>query len=93
VSIRVVVLPMFRDAADGPSTIDIRDCRTVGDCLKRLRTQYPALGKMLFDEGDSVSGSLNVLVNGQSVGEGSEVVDQPVRDGDEVCPLMIIGGG
>jgi hypothetical protein len=93
VSIRVIVLPMFCDAAEGSSTVEIKDCRTVGDCLKRLRAQFPLLGKMLFDEGDSVSGSLNVLINGQSVGEGSEVVDQPVRDGDQICPLMVIGGG
>jgi molybdopterin converting factor small subunit len=84
---------MFREAAEGASAVDIRDCRTVGECLKRLRAQFPLLGKMLFDEGDSVSGSLNVLINGQSVGEGSDVVDQPVRDGDEICPLMVIGGG
>jgi hypothetical protein len=84
---------MFREAAEGSSAVDIKDCRTVGDCLKRLREQFPRLGKMLFDEGESVSSSLNVLINGQSVGEGSAVIDQPVRDGDEICPLMAIGGG
>jgi hypothetical protein len=84
---------MFQTATGGATKIEIRNCKTIGDCFKELRIQYPLLGKMLFDEGDKIAGFLNVFINGQNLKQGSDTFTYPVKDGDEICPLMMIEGG
>lgn len=92
-SVRVIIPSMFQSAAGGAKAIELKNCKTVGDCLKELRTQYPPLGKMLFDEGDKIAGFLNVFINGQNLKQSSDTFTYPVKDGDEICPLMMIEGG
>ena len=91
--VRVIVPSMFQSAAGGVTLIELDNCKTVGACLIELRTRYPPLGTMLFDEGDKIAGFLNVFINGQSLDQGSDPFTHPVKDGDEIYPVMMIGGG
>jgi hypothetical protein len=92
-SVRVILVSMFAQAADGLTAVELNGCGTAGDCLKQLSARFPKLGTMLFDDVDLLSDSLNVLVNGHSIGQGPEILGYRIKDGDEICPLMMIGGG
>lgn len=92
-SVRVKLPVMFQPAANGAKTVELKNCKTIGECLKQLRTQYPPLGKMLFDEGDNIAGFLMIFINGQAVNHGADRFTIPVKDGDEVYPIMMIEGG
>jgi hypothetical protein len=84
---------MFQYATSGDSSVELTNCRTVGDCLKKLSARYPQLRKMLFDEEDKLSGFLNVFINGQRAGTGNEVFTHPIREEDEIYPIVMIDGG
>ena len=92
-SVRVKLPVMFQSAAGGAKTVDLNNCKTIGECLKQLRTQYPPLGKMLFDEGDNIAGFLMIFINGQAVNHVADRFTIPVKDGDELYPIMMIEGG
>lgn len=92
-SVRVIIPPMFQSSTGGVTTIELKDYKTVGECLKELRTLYPLLGNMLFDEGDKISGFLSVFINGQSLNHSRDTFSYPVKDGDEIYPIMMIEGG
>jgi molybdopterin converting factor small subunit len=92
-SVKVIIPSMFQSATGGVTAIELKNCKTVGDCFKELRTQYPPLGKMLFDQGDRISGFLNVMINSQSLNQGNDTFNYPVKDGDEIYALMMIEGG
>lgn len=89
-----VKLPfMFQSAAGGNKTVELNDCNTVGDCLVQLRTQYPLLGKMLFDQGNDIAGFLQIFVNGNGISHDKDRFTYPIKDGDELYPIMMIEGG
>jgi molybdopterin converting factor small subunit len=84
---------MFQSAAGGNKTIELNNCKTVGDCLIELRNQYPQLGKMLFDQGNDIAGFLQIFINGENLSEKTDRFASPVKDGDEIYPIMMIEGG
>jgi molybdopterin converting factor small subunit len=92
-SIKVKIPVMFQAATNGEKIVEISDCNNVGECLIALREKYPPMGKMLFDEGNNIAGFLMVFVNGQCVNHLGDKYHQPVKDGDEVYPIMMIEGG
>jgi molybdopterin converting factor small subunit len=92
-SVRVKLPVMFQSAAGGNKFIELNNCKTIGDCFKELRTRYPILGKMLFDEGDNIAGFLMIFVNGEGLNHGMDRFAYPVKDGDELYPIMMIEGG
>ena len=92
-SVRVKLPAMFQPAANGAKIVEVNNCQTVGECLKQLRSQYPPLGRMLFDEGDNIAGFLLIFINGRGINHGSDKFSVPVKDGDEIYPIMMIEGG
>ena len=62
---------------------------TVGQCLRYLVRQFPEL--KLFDEGGKLFAHLRLHVNGRSA--DSELLEQPVKDGDELSIIFVLGGG
>ena len=90
VTVRIKIPAMFQSATGGAKTAEVEG-GTVGECLKALSVRFPALKRMLFDEGDNFSGYLNVMVNGQSVLGNLYAI--PVKAGDELYPLIMIEGG
>ena len=92
-SVRVKLPAMFQPAANGAKMVEVNNCNTVGECLKELRSQSPPLGKMLFDEGDNIAGFLMIFINEQGIDHGTDRFSIPVKDGDEIYPIMMIEGG
>lgn len=64
---------------------------TVGECLNQLVKQFPDLKKMVFDKKGKLHAYIGIYVNGEDA--FPQQVAKPVRDGDEIHIIYIIGGG
>jgi len=64
---------------------------TVGECLNHLIEQLPDMKKQLFSKDDNLFENIIISVNGESA--YPEQLDRPVKDGDELDIIFIIGGG
>ena len=64
---------------------------TVGACFKDLITKYPELERYIYDYPGEMTAALLILHNGLSISH--EEMDRPVKDGDEIFSMVIIGGG
>jgi molybdopterin converting factor small subunit len=89
-AVNIRIPAMFQSATGGTRMVAVRGT-TIGECLKALADQFPGLRRMLYDEGELLSGYLAVTVNGQSF--PGELKDIPVKAGDELYPLLLIEGG
>jgi len=64
---------------------------TVGGCLNHLVKQFPGIEKMLFAKNGKLFGYVAIYVNGEDA--YPKELAKPVKDGDELDILYIIGGG
>ncbi|MFH1032234.1 MAG: MoaD/ThiS family protein [Chloroflexota bacterium] len=64
---------------------------TVGECLEDIVRQFPGIEKMLFDSDGNIYGYVGIYVNGEDA--YPEELLKPVKDGDKIQVLYIIGGG
>jgi sulfur-carrier protein len=64
------------------------DAPSVGDLLRALEQQHPALGGWILDERGEVRRHINVFVNGELGGQ-----DTPVGADDRVDVLPALSGG
>ena len=64
---------------------------TVGECLNYLIEQLPDMKKQLFSEDNNLFENIIISVNGESA--YPEQLAKPVKDGDELKIIFIIGGG
>ena len=64
---------------------------TVGECLNYLVKQFPDIEKRLFSNYGNLFEDINISVNGESA--YPEQLAKPVKDGDELHILYLIGGG
>jgi len=63
----------------------------VGDCLSHLVRQFPGVKEMLFSENGKLLDSVAIYVNGKLAYQ--EELRKPVKDGDKLDILHIVGGG
>jgi MoaD family protein len=64
---------------------------TVGECLNHLVKQFPGMKKQLFSKTGNLFENIIISVNGESA--YPEQLAKPVKDGDELNIIFIIGGG
>ena len=64
---------------------------TAGACLNHLVELFPGMEKMLFAKKGKLHGYVGIYINGEDA--YPEELTKPVKDGDEVYILYIIGGG
>ena len=64
---------------------------TVGECLNRLVKQFPSMKKQLFSKNGNLFENIIISVNGESA--YPKQLAKPVKEGDELNILLIIGGG
>ena len=64
---------------------------TVGECLNHLVKQFPGMKKQLFSKNGNLFENIIISVNGESA--YPEQLAKPVKEGDELNILLIIGGG
>jgi molybdopterin converting factor small subunit len=66
--------------------------KSVRECLLDLVKQFPDMEKILFDDKNKLMAFFNIFVTGGDVAY-TEKLDVPVKDGDILTLLYIIGGG
>lgn len=64
---------------------------TVGECLNHLVKQFPGMKKQLFSKNGNLFENIIISVNGESA--YPEQLAKPVKEGDELNILLIVGGG
>jgi len=64
---------------------------TVGGCLSHLVKQFPGMKKQLFSKNGNLFENIIISINGKSA--YPEQLAKPVKEGDELNILLIIGGG
>ncbi len=64
---------------------------TVGECLNHLVKQFPGMKKQLFSKNGNLFENIIISVNGESA--YPKQLAKPVKEGDELNILLIVGGG
>ncbi|MFC1943733.1 MoaD/ThiS family protein [Chloroflexota bacterium] len=64
---------------------------TVDECLNHLVKQFPGMEKMLLAKNGKLLNYVNIYINGEDA--YPDELAKPVKDGDELYILYIIGGG
>ncbi len=72
--------------------LDIPAATDTRDFLRRLSAAYPALAEKLWDEGEQLASTIQVLVNGRSVAFLAGL-DTPIRPDDRIHIFPPVGGG
>lgn len=89
-SIKVIIPESFQVVSGGVEEIEA-SADTVGGCLKEAVKKAPALQKLWFTAEGELSKYVILCVNGESISRS--YLDHPVKDGDEIMPILVIGGG
>jgi molybdopterin converting factor small subunit len=64
---------------------------TIQECLNDLIKQYPTMKKMVFDENGQLHTYVSIFAANEIV--YSDQLDKPIKDGETIHILYIIGGG
>ena len=64
---------------------------SVGGCLSHLVKQFPGIEKMLLAKNGKLFDYVNIFINGEDT--YPDELDKPIKDGDELHVIYIIGGG
>ncbi len=87
---KVVIAEAFRLAAGGLEEVESQG-KTIGECLRETVDRAPALQKVWFNADGGLSKYLILTVNGENI--SVKELDRPVKEGDEIYPILLIGGG
>ena len=87
-SIRATLHPFLNNGAELQMDVD---GRTVGECIKTILKQYPAMESKLFDKNGKLKGYVVILVNGKDAAPNE--LAYPVADGDSLAVLIMLSGG
>jgi sulfur-carrier protein len=90
-AIEITIPTALRQYAGGQASLELEGT-TVAELLSGLRTQYPDLGRHLFNEGDQLRNFVNIYVNDDDIRylQGQE---SAVKQGDVVSIIPAIAGG
>ena len=86
----VRVPPVLRQQTGGARQVEANG-GTVGEVLRALATNYPAMREHLFEDGD-LRRYVNVYLNDQDI-QYLQRLDTPVSDRDTVIILPAMAGG
>ncbi len=89
-SVKVVISESFQVASGGVTEVETSG-KTVGECFREAAKVSPALEHLWFGPDGAISQYVLLCLNGESVPGNN--VDQTVKDGDEIYPVLMIGGG
>jgi molybdopterin converting factor small subunit len=89
-SVEIEIPSVFGKYSDNKLDFKV-EARTVGEALRELGKQSPALKKLLFEEEGKLSRAFDVFVNGEST--YPEKLGKAVKDGDRLNIVMVIYGG
>ncbi len=89
-SVKITIPSYLQPFADNRAVVEA-DQSTVAQCLDDLVKQFPDIEKMLFTRNGDLHPYVGIYINGQDA--YPEELTRPVKDGDELFILYIIGGG
>ncbi len=86
-----IVIPLYLQSfTNNIETVEVKGS-TVGECLNNLAKHFPNIKKMLFGKNGRLLSYVGIYVNGEDAYPGELL--KPVKEGDELHILYIIGGG
>lgn len=89
-SIDVNIPPLFQYCTNSKEAVTVNG-NTVGECLKQLVEQFPAIEKTLFDERGELFAYLTIFINERVA--YPEKLTMPVKDRDKIYIVPVIVGG
>jgi adenylyltransferase/sulfurtransferase len=89
-SVKINVSPFLCQYTDDHQVVEVNGS-TVGQCLDHLIKQFPSVKQWLFDNNGKLHNYMDVYVNGKST--YPEELTKPVKSGDELHILFMVGGG
>jgi molybdopterin converting factor small subunit len=90
-SVKLKLCDAYKQAMpDRPEFVEVNGA-TVRNCIEDLVTRFPDMKKYIYDGPDEICAFIQFFHNGLFI--PYDELDKPVKDGDEIFPLMIIGGG
>ena len=89
-SVKIKIPSYMKSFTNNMVVIEVNG-NTVGDCLNHLIKQFPSMKKQLFSIDDNLFENIIISVNGESA--YPKQLAKPVKDGDELDIIFIIGGG
>ncbi len=89
-SIKINIPSYMRSFTNNMEVVEVNGS-TVGECLNHLVKQFPGMKKQLFSKNGNLFENIIISVNGESA--YPEQLAKPVKEGDELNILLIVGGG
>ena len=90
-SVKIKLCDSYKPVIPGrPDFVEVEGT-TINDCLKDLIVKHPHIEKYIYDYPGQMCKAILFFHNGLSISQ--DELDRPVKDGDEVFPLMMLGGG
>lgn len=87
-SIKLRISPLLSRYIDNQRIVEVNG-DTVDECLKHLEKQFSKL--KLFEKDGRLLSYLNIYINKELISR--KELDKPVKDGDEIYIMLMIGGG
>jgi len=89
-SIKISIPSYMKSYTNNTEIIEVTGS-TVGESVNHLVKQFPQMKKMIFSENNSLFENIIISINGESA--YPKQLTKPVKDGDELKIMFIIGGG
>ena len=89
-SIKVNITSLLQHTTNGVKVAEVNG-DTVGQCLDQLVKQFPRLEQALFDKNGKLHSYFDIYINKESA--YPEELAKPIKDGDELSIILILGGG
>ncbi len=88
--IKISIPAYMRSFTNNMEVVEVNGS-TVGECLNHLVKQFPGMKKQIFSKNGNLFENIIISVNGESA--YPEQLAKPVKEGDELNILLIVGGG
>ncbi len=90
-SVKIKLCDSYKSVIAGrPDFVEVEGT-TIDDCLKDLIAKHPHIEKYIYDYPGEMCKAILFFHNGLSISQ--DELNRSVKDGDEIFPLMMIGGG
>ncbi len=89
-SIKINIPAYMRSFTNNMEVVEVNGS-TVGECLNHLVKQFPGMKKQLFSKNGNLFENIIISVNGESA--YPKQLAKPVKEGNELNIVLIVGGG
>ncbi|MFH1383122.1 MAG: MoaD/ThiS family protein [Chloroflexota bacterium] len=89
-SVKIQLASYLAQFTNGREVVEVKG-KTVGECLRHLAGEFPAIEKRLFAEKDRLHDFVSIYINDEEA--YPDELAKPVKDGDLLQVLFMIGGG